>query len=359
MKRLYPILFCIAVVCLLACKTKQKKEPQEKVIQITDMAGRSINVPAHITSVFGADLTTTFMLQALAPEMLAAWNVNPPSSEKDFLTKEMKKLPELGMIFYGRSTVNIEDLARLKPDIILCPLFQHTTPAYISDYEEYGKKTGAAVVMVALDFERLPEAFRFLGNLLGKEPKANKLAEYCRETLDWAALFRSQIRDTVSVYVAEGLSGLQTIPAGSTHSQIFDIAGVRNCAIIDEDFGYKDISINIEQVLTWNPDYIIVNSRRANQTGNNVVLSKIREDKSWQMLGAVKNNHILVVPTSPKNWIGRPPGINRLLGIRWLVASIYPEIVQIDIQKEVSRFCNLFYHVSPSPEQINKILNEN
>ena len=203
-----------------------------------------------------------------------------------------------------------------------------------------------------------PDAFHFLGKLFGKEQEANKLAEYCRETLGWAASFRSQIRDTVSVYIAEGLSGLQTIPAGSTHSQIFDIAGVRNCAAIDEDFGYKDISINIEQVIKWNPDYIIVNNRSSNQTGN-ILLSKIKNDKSWQMLDAVKNNHLLVVPTSPENWIGRPPGINRLPGIRWLGASLYPDIAKTDMQKEVSRFYNLFYHISLSSEQIQNILNEN
>jgi ABC-type Fe3+-hydroxamate transport system substrate-binding protein len=239
MNRFYPTLFCIAVVCLTSCGIKQKREPLRKEIQITDMAGRTVNIPEHIASAFGADHTTTFMLQALVPEMLSAWNAAPSSSETAFLSEELKKLP-----------------------------------------------------------------------------------------------------------------------AGSTHSQIFDIAGVRNCAAIDEDFGYKDISINIEQVIKWNPDYIIVNNRSSNQTGN-ILLSKIKNDKSWQMLDAVKNNHLLVVPTSPKNWIGRPPGINRLLGIRWLEASLYPDIAKTDMQKEVSRFCNLFYHISLSSEQIQNILNEN
>lgn len=351
------LIFGFLVFLLTAgCYNGQRRDVKSRVmIRITDMAGRQADVPETITKVICADMTATSFMYALAPEMLCGRNMKASDAERSVIPESFTGLPVIGVIFYGKSTFNIEAAANLHPDVLLCPLFQHTTAEYIADYEEFGRRLGVPVVMVALDLEKLPEAFRFMGKLLDREEQAAKLASYAQETLDWAGFVRSNIRDTLSVYMAEGTTGLNTIPAGSTHSQVIEMAGAGNCATVDEAYGYKAIPVSFEQIMNWKPDYVILNSRMSaeEQTG---LLSKMRNDRVWQSLDAVKEGSVLVVPVVPFNWIGRPPGINRLIGIRWLAASLYPAVAQINITEEVDRFFSLFYHVRLSTEDVRTVL---
>ncbi len=322
------------------------------------MAGRTVEIPATIKSVICADMTATYFMYALAPKLLSGRNMKPTSSEVSLIDQKFLDLPVVGVIFYGKSTFNLEATAKLHPDILLCPLFHHTTPEYIADYEEFGHRLGIPIVMVALDLEKLPEAFTFMGTLLGKEKTAAEFSQYSQQTLNWADSIRANISNPLSVYVAEGKDGLYTISAGSTHSQVIEMAGAKNCALVDESYGYKNIPVSFEQILNWQPDYILVNSRASTEIESEVI-NQIKKDKVWQSLRAVKENKILVVPTVPFNWIGRPPGINRLIGIRWIASSLYPNVAQINIEEEVVRFFSMFYHVNISGEEVKALLNTN
>jgi iron complex transport system substrate-binding protein len=356
MKKLFLYLFITLVVALTGCHSPSNPAQQaKKLMKITDMAGREVEVPESLQSVICADMTATYFMYALAPELLSGRNTKASGSESLIMNERFTNLPVVGVVFFGKSTFNIEAAKNLRPDILLCPLFKHTTAEYITDYENFGAKMGVPVVMVALDLEKLPEAYRFMGKLIHNGQKADELADYIQETLGLAASVRKQIRDTVSVYIAEGPRGLKTIPDGSTHSQVIRMSGVRNCAKLDEAYGFKEMSISFEQILSWKPDYILINDRTNAEIGPNKI-TELLDDKTWQSLDAVKHNKILIVPTVPFNWIGRPPGINRLIGIRWLVSSLYPELAPLDMEKEVARFFSLFYHIQPSAEKIKEIL---
>lgn len=356
MKKQILYLFIALVVVLPGCHSTSKPAQQaKKLVKITNMAGREVEVPENIQSVVCADMTATYFMYALAPELLSGRNTKPSGTESFVINERFANLPVVGVIFFGKSTFNIEAAKNLNPDVLLCPLFKHTTAEYIADYESFGAKMGVPVVMVALDLEKLPEAYRFMGKLVHNEEKSAELASYIQETLDLAASVRKQIRDTVSVYIAEGPRGLKTIPDGSTHSEVVKIAGLKNCAKVDEAYGFKDMSISFEQILSWKPDYILINERVNGEINPNKI-TELLNDKTWQSLGAVKNNKILIVPTVPFNWIGRPPGINRLIGIRWLVSSLYPDLAPLDMEKEVARFFSLFYHIEPSAEKMKEIL---
>jgi len=357
MKNILTYFVFLFLLLIAGCHNRQKpSQPNLSMVQITDMAGRTVEVPKIIKSMVCSDMTATFFIYALAPDLLAGRNTKPSDAERKMIPQQFLDLPVLGVIFYGKSTFNVEAVSNLHPDILLCPLFQHTTSGYIADYESFGKKMGIPVVMVSLDLERLPEAFLFMGKLLHKEQQAGELAGYCQKTLNWADSVRSNVRDTMSVYIAEGTHGLNTIPAVSTHSKVIGMAGAKNCATVDEAYGYKDMAISFEQILNWNPDYLIINSRSSAGI-DSAMVANLLKDKVWQSLDAVKNNRILVVPTVPFNWIGRPPGINRLIGIRWLASELYPKIAHLDMAQEVSRFYSLFYHVRLTEGQIKALLN--
>ena len=62
----------------------------------TDMAGRKVEIPTKINTVYCAVPTAEPMVYSLAPEKLAAW-VNAPSDDvKKYLSDRAKNLPVLG-----------------------------------------------------------------------------------------------------------------------------------------------------------------------------------------------------------------------------------------------------------------------
>lgn len=356
MARIHHAMLPILILFLGACKNPNSSEsyPGGKHT-ITDMAGRKVEVPDRITSVIGADMTVTLLANSLVPSEIIGRNTAPSDNEKKYIPSGFCNLPVIGVIFYGRSSLNTEQVIKLKPQILLCPIFKHTTAQYIADYESCGQKIGASVVMVNLDLEKLPETYLFLGKLLDKPKEAEVLAQYCRDLFKQDSAVRTKIKDTVTIYIAEDAAGLYTIPAKSTHSQVFEFAGLKNCASIDEAYGYNEISISMEQIITWNPDYIIVNQRGASNS-ETTANKDFYTTPSWKTLKAVKNKHILFVPAVPYNWIGRPPGINRLIGIRWLISSIYPQFALYNLKDEIRKYFGLFYHSQITDSQIDDIL---
>jgi len=353
MKLLQLRLLVAVLLCILSgCVERPRASHTSPQQMIVDMAARKIKVPAKIERIFCADWTCTMFIYSLSPEKLVARNTKPTAQEIPFTLPAFQKLPEVGVIINGRSTINVEELARLNPDIIVCPLFQHTQSQHMAEYERVSQLLNKPFVMIDLDLEKLPDAYQFMGKLLGCEDDAQKLQNYCFETLSWADSVRSNIKKPKTIYVAEGVGGLNTIPLSSTHSQTLSEAGAINCANVYQEYGYKDITIGFEQIIGWDPDYILVNSRSVEQMMNTSLLQSDR----WQSLRAVKQGHVLVTPVAPYNWIGRPPGINRLIGIKWLAWSLYPDVAKTNMPTEIKNFFNLFYHVKPTDSQIDEIV---
>jgi iron complex transport system substrate-binding protein len=79
-------------------------------------------------------------------------------------------------------------------------------------------------------------------------------------------------------------------------------------------------------------------------------------DPGWGALRAVQTHHIHLAPALPFGWIDEPPGINRLLGLRWLAATLHPEIFPWDERAGAREFCELFYHAKPSDAALDRIL---
>ncbi len=348
-KIITPVLV-ISFFMLFSCHsgtTKNESDNQE----ITDMMGRKVIVPSKINKVFCSDMTTTMLMYSYNPDLLVATNNSPGQESRNYLTEQFCQLPVMGRIFIGKSQLNEEELIRINPDILLCPVFRFTEKADLECFEQTAKRLKIPAVLVDMEMDKLEDTYLFLGELLGDTIRAAELSEYCRKTMQLAEKAKSKINGSESIYIAEGENGLHTIPAGSAHSQIFEMVGLVNCADVDERYGYSDMQINMEQLINWNPSVILIGGRV-----KSFQKEKVLNEKTWTPLDAVKKKNIVVVPNQPYNWIGRPPGINRLIGVYWLTSIFSPELLPLDIKEETKMFYKQFYHCDLSMQQIEEIL---
>ena len=335
-------------------QSEEQTETQEtgETREITDMAGRKVTVPAaeDIESVFSTGPVAAIFMYMVAPDKLLGWNYELNDVEKSIILEKYHNLPNFGM----GDAINYEAVIAANPTIALnCGKIND---AMVSDCDTLSKSLGIPVIAVDNELNNSAEAFRFMGELLGVEDHAEELAEYSEKIFtDIASLADIPEDEKVSVYFGNGEDSLETAPRGSQHAQILDAVNVTNVADLELGDGSR-VQISAEQLLAWNPDVIVVNGEpKADKSGNSAA-EDILSNPDYASLKAVQDNKVYGTPNAPFSWVDRPAGPNRLIGMRWLSAVVYPEYIKCDVNEEIREFFNLFYHVDLSDEQLENVL---
>lgn len=304
---------------------------------IIDDAGRTVVIPATINKVLCCGPVECILTYMLAPEKLGGWCFLPNSSPgAEYFDTQYADLPVVGG-WFGKSTGNYETFISLEPDLILA--------SDAATVEERQSKFGSIPVVsvnVFDTYDTMPESIRKMGVILGAEEQAQKLVDYYDEAVEYVASVLANINneDKVTVYYAEGDGGLRTDPSGSQHTELIDFCGGSNVAVVEDQTGYGMTSVSMEQILIWNPDIIII-GRAADATLYDQILS----DPVWANIQAVKDGRVYLRPNNPFSWFDGPPGMNEIVGIYWMIQTLYPEqCTDLDLKAKVQEFYLDFYH---------------
>lgn len=311
---------------------------------IRDAAGRSVPVPAKVTRVFPAGPPAAILLYTLAPDLLIGWARANRPEECAYLLPEICTRPEVGRITGRGNTANLETVLALKPELILD--VGSTSATYVSLADRVQEQTSIPYALLDGRFAAMAGTYRTLGALIGRTDDAEKLARYSEETLK-TILGRIETiaaNERPKVYYARGPRGLSTGLGGSINVETIEMLG-RNVAG-ETQGGLGNVSI--EQVLAWNPDVIVTIDQEFAATARN--------DPAWAAVKAVRDNRIHLSPKMPFGWVDFPPSVNRLIGLWWLGKVLYPERFPEDLKTLTSDFYTRFYHVTPTPAQIDHVL---
>lgn len=316
--------------------------------EITDMAGRTVVVPDEIETVFSSSTVTAIFMYTLAPDKLLGWNYELNEMEKSIILEEYHDLPNFGM----GDSINYEAVIAADPTIAVN--VGTINDKMISDCDKLSKSLGVPVVAVDGDLSASAEAYRFMGELLGEEEQAEKLASYAEKT--FADIEKMEVPEDkkVRIYYGNGEDSLETAPAGSAHGQIIDMVNAVNVADLEMGEGSR-VQISAEQLLAWDPDVIVVNGEpKADMSGASAA-EAILANPDYASLKAVQDQQVYGTPNTPFSWMDRPMGPNRIVGIRWLSGLIYPEYLNYNVDEEVKEFFDLFYHVQLTDEKLENI----
>jgi iron complex transport system substrate-binding protein len=194
--------------------------------EITDMTGRGVTVPDTIKKVYAPSPYGSYIMYAIAPDKLAGLIFPVKDEDKRYLHKSVRNLPVIGGLFGQGRTADIETLLKAGPDVIVMwsgknsPMSEKTVQVLNRINLPYAYAT-------VDDLSDYPAAFLFLGRLVGREKRTEKLSAYCSKTL-------SEIHNVVGripadkrprVYYAEGTDGLSTECNDSIHVQLLELAG--------------------------------------------------------------------------------------------------------------------------------------
>lgn len=342
MKRCSPAglgLALLLAVCLAAVAAPART--------VTDQDGKSVTVPDAPRRVYAMSPPDTLLVYALDPCLLVGWNMPLPGPTRAWLPACARDLPVLGGFFGQGRTPNTEALVAAKPDLVV----SGTMAIPHREFEALFAKLGTAVVHVQSDSpEAYPAAFRFLGEVLDRKERGERLAAYAEKTLAEIRRGVATIpRDKrVTVYYAEGDDGLSTDGRGSFHTQVLDLAGAINVHAAPQTRRVGLDKVTMETVIGYAPQVILAQKAAS----RDMILSS----PLWKDIPAVKNGRVLCMPSQPFYWLDRPPSFMRLLGLKWMAHALYPEVFPYDMVKETKEFAKLFLNTDLTDAQARDML---
>lgn len=299
------------------------------------------SVPEVIRRIFAAGPPAAVFIYALAPDRLLGWPMKLAAENLAFIHPDQQQLPFVGRLAGRGSTVSLETLLVLRPHVIVD--VGNAGETQRSAARRVTEQTGIATLQIDGLLIETPQQLREAGALLGVSQRAEQLAEYSEKLLARALHFaQKHAANPAKLYFARSYDGLETGLAGSIHSEVLELLGCENVA---QQTGHKGIGqVSLEQLLTWQPDYLL--------TQDAGFVELVSTAPQWQTLTAVQAGRVYCAPKLPFGWLDGPPGVNRLLGVLWLMALLENRLSGAQLQAEVAEFFSLFYRSVDSPVRL-------
>ncbi|MFO7370176.1 MAG: ABC transporter substrate-binding protein [Bacteroidales bacterium] len=310
---------------------------------VTDMAGRTVEVPAIIDKILPYDLKTAVLIFALAGDKMTATPGLPGRKEMQYISKDFIGLPVVDV-------KHIEEVILLSPQVIISGFYG--SPVNKHSALTLGDRLGIPVLLIDLSIDRLDRAYEFLGRIFAMEKESVPLVHFLKQLYTLADSLKKvhgPVKQTA--YYALGAKGLLTDPAGSKHTEVLDMLCIPNAAKVGLPTG-GHAQAGLEQVLLWNPDFIFASDFR----GESSAYKLITTDSKWSSISAVKNHRVYKVPAQPMGWFDHPPSVNRIPGVIWLGSLFYGLDSRIT-REYICRFYQLFYKYNLTETEYRLLFN--
>ena len=310
-------------------------------VLFTDDCGRAVEIPDEITRIVPSGPLAQIILYAIAPDMFVGLAAKWDSSAEGIVPEAYLDLPYFGQL-YNTANLNVEELALADPQLIID--IGQTMSTGAEDMDTLQSQTGIPTVFISASLADMPETFRKLGKLLGREEKAGELAAFCERVYSRTISIMEQVGDNkVDALYILGEEGLNVLARDAYHSELIDML-TNNLAVVDSPSSKgSGNEVTLEQIALWDPDFILF--------APDAIYDTVSEMDTWREISAVASGNYIKVPEGPHNWMGTPPAVQRYLGLIWLTAQLYPDHCDYDAKAEILEYYRLFYGCELTQEQ--------
>ena len=316
-------------------------------VPFTDSLGRTVELPDRIERIVPSGNLAQMVLYSLAPERIAGWSSKLSGSAEEYFIQDTVTLPVFGTFYGKKANLNKEALMAAFPDVVIdMGEIKGSREAMINDLDKLSGDIMIPVIFIEAYLDNTPEVYRTAGKLLGLEDRAEELAAFAEDAIGMAADAREKIDAPITVYYSTSPDGLEAIAEGNFHGEVIEKIGAKN--IVPSSFGESGGSISMEQLYIWNPEVILFQEEEAYRHA--------MESPEWQVLDAVAEGNVYLIPSEPYSFIDAPPATNRIIGIYWLGNLLYPELYPVDVVQKTIEYYSLYYSYDLTEEHAREIL---
>lgn len=311
-----------------------------------DAAGRDVSVKKDLTKVAVLSTDAQSYLYMIAPEKLVSVWQEP--KVEDYVSSAYANLPAIGK---NKASDQKAALLSYQPEVIL----------YMSNGNEKETGTGAMadklqadfgvpVVEIDSSFAGQGNAFRMLGDLLGKRERGEELAAYTDDVYRRVtAVAEKEKKKEKKLICFRGSMENEVLLKSAKTSEVINLLADNVVEMQGTEAQQRGGSMILEaaDVKQLNPDVILTD------TAN--FLNQMNSDSSWQEIPAIKNTQVYLIPSRPHSWVLTPAQYP--IGAIWLANTLYPKQANFDLETEVRQYFKTCYGKDLSAEEYQNLLN--
>lgn len=328
--------------------SSEESASETGVITFTDSLGREFTFEEPIQTVAASGLLSQLVVYSLAPDTLVGWSNEWSEDAQKYIPEKYSSLPLIGQLYGSNTEMNPEQLMIADPDVVID--IGDPKDGIAEDLDALGEQTGIPFIHIDADMATMPECYTMLGELLGMEEEAATYADFCDSIYTRTLDIMEEVGDNkVSVLYLTGDTGMNVIAKGAYHAEIIDLVG-DNLAVVESPSSKgTGNETDMEQLMLWDPEVIFFSP-------DSGIYDTVADDPLWSGLQAIQSGRYYEVPIGPHNWMGFPPSIQRYLGMMWMTKILYPEQADFDIQADVTRYYEMFYHYDLTDEDYQELV---
>ncbi len=331
-------------------------EQQEATRAIVDHTGNTVVIPADINRVVISSilpLPSVFCLFDGAADKLVGMDPSSMAAAKNsILPKIHPEVLNVSTDFIKDGNLNIEELMKLKPDVVLY------SADNTADYEVLSKAGIPAIAFSTSKFEfdtvkTFDNWVLLMGEIFGQQETAKQIASYGYEVKDEVTKVLEEAGDSLRKPKALILFRYDNGSIKTSGSNFFgqywmDSTGAENVA--------KDLKgmaeINMEQIYQWDPEIIFITNFTPYQPED--LYENSIEGFDWSKVKAVRDKKVYKFPLGMYRWF--PPASDTPLSMQWLATKNQPELFgELNMDTEVREYYKRFYSYDLSDEEVYQI----
>lgn len=346
--------------------TEAETQAVSATAKYTDMLGREVELTTDVKKIVAVRYMDIYYLAAVLGKELddkllslgMSYAQNDIDGYKKFSEayKNLDKLVNVGSIY--DDAISLESMVELEPDIIIAD-------KQFYNYSCLNKMIEAGLPVVFTDFNTDPfhgpqNSMKMIGKMLGKEEYVNAMADDVNGRTDAVLERIGQLQASnvkrPKLYFECGNVSPEEIGGtrGDTSSgwgYLWDKLGADNIGI-----GSKSNAMNPEQILTANPDVIVIGGANWNPDGNimrmgfyvtpesaSEHLGLYAKRAGWSELAAIKNGRLHALHF---NYFVHP---YNFAGVEAMAKFLYPdEFADLDPEKDMKEFFDKYMPIQYS-----------
>ena len=294
-------------------------------VTVTDHAGREVVIeeePEKLVS--GYYISTSLLIALDLDERLVG--IEAKANKRAIYKLSAPELIDLPNVGTAKE-FDLEGCAALEPDLVILPI-------KLKSAVETLERLGIDVLLVN------PENQELLTGIIHMIAAATNTEDKAAQLLNFTAAQESFLADalagaeTPSVYLAGNSSFLSTAGNVMYQSDMIRLAGGVNVAAEIADTYW--VEIDYEQLLTWNPEYIILAADAA------FTVEDVLADPNLAGCAAVANGNVYQLPNKAEAWDSPVP--SGILGALWLANVLHNEVLtDADCAAKIDEYYETFY----------------
>ena len=280
-------------------------------ITVTDQAGREVTIESEPEKLVSGYYISTSLLIALDLDDKLV-GIEAKADKRPIYKLSAPELIELPNVGTAKE-FDLEGCVALEPDLVILPMKLKNTAEAL-------EKLNIDVLYVNPENqELLTEMMNLIGTVTNTQEKTKELMDFVtkQETTLTNTLANA---DTPSVYLAGNSNMLSTAGSAMYQSNMITLAGGKNVAADITDTYW--VEIDYEQLLTWNPEYIILASDA------NYTVDAVLADPNLSECSAIKNGNVYKMPSKAESWDSPVP--SGILGSVWLATMLHEDLFTAD-----------------------------